>query len=89
MKLNPVITRDDYARAARAIIAWREGDKDTFELVLAEASAITGGVAALIFALTDFASDLVGQIPGGGTETLRQSLLSLLDSNQSPPEDRS
>lgn len=51
MNLKAVVTRSDMARVGRLLLAWKAGGKPNADLVLAEADATPGGVAALIFAL--------------------------------------
>lgn len=78
------VSKADQARAIRLILAWRTDDVENLNLVLAESDSQPGGVAALIFALGGFASGLVDAIPKATTETLRESLLRLLDEPEPP-----
>lgn len=83
--LSAAVTKTDQARAARAVLAWRNGDKQALDLVLGEVIE-SGGEAGLIFSLTSFAAQLVDQVPGGNTGALEKALLRLLDVDQGSNE---
>jgi hypothetical protein len=72
------VTKTDQARAARAVLAWRNSDKQALDQVLHEVIE-DGGEPGLIFSLIWFAAQLVELVPGGNTEALEEALLRLLD----------
>lgn len=84
MSMRADVSKADQARAIRLVLAWRTDDVENLNLVLAEADRQPGGVAALVFALTGFASGLVDVVPGATSGTLRESLLRLLDEPEHP-----
>jgi hypothetical protein len=75
------VTKTDQARAARAVLAWQNSDKQALDQVLREVIE-DGGEAGLIFSLIGFAAQLVALVPGGTTEALERALLALLDQTE-------
>jgi hypothetical protein len=68
-------TPTDQARAVRLQLAWIDGDKYAFDVVLAEADYDPAGVAGLLFALVDFTTRLGEQVAPDYADQLRSQLL--------------
>jgi hypothetical protein len=72
-KLQAVLKPEDHTRAGRLLLCWLNGDKAGADLVLAEADAVAGGVAGLLFAVSDFNSTLL-LLPTGNEANAREAV---------------
>lgn len=88
MKLIADVEPTDRARAARLTLAWLRGDKAAMEFVLDEANAEPAGLASLIFALTDYSTNLTEVLaPNDAEEQLERSILRQLNAATSTSSD--
>lgn len=73
--LTATFTPEDQARAIRLLIAWLDGDRFAFDVVLTEAMDDPTGTPGLLFALTDFTARLGVQVAPDFRDQLRRILL--------------
>lgn len=62
------VTPTDRARVARLVLAWIRGDQDSMDFLLVEADNEPAGLAALVFALTDYSANLTVVFAGDQAE---------------------